>query len=318
MAYLAKKRINMAKKIRDTLIVLAIPSLLYLLFFIIEPANFGTSRALYIMLQQTFIPSILSCGLIFILTLGLYDFSVGAVLVLAAIIGADLGIHFGYAGLVLGCILTALLLEIINALAYTALKIPSIVVTLGLLMVYETLGNLYKGGGGIVLPDKLSIMGKAPYNMILGIVAIFIAFMIFNKTKFGIYIRAVGNSEMIAKNVGINVVKVKILGFVTCGFMIGIASIITVSYGGIMMPQTGMNTLMRIFTPLMGCFIGLALKKQINVILGIFIGEFILVIISIGLITMGIDVSFQQVVTGLFLIIVVGFTAYRQRDSVVK
>jgi ribose transport system permease protein len=308
----------MAKKIKNILIVLSIPIFVYLLFFIIRPNNFGTVKALYIMLQQTFIPTILACGLIFMLTLGLYDFSIGAILVLAALIGADLGIHFGYPGLILGCIFIAILLELINGLIYSILKIPSIVVTIGLLMVYETLGNLYKGGGGIVLADRLGAMGRAPYNIILGIFAIFVAFIIFNKTKFGIYIRAVGSSEIIAKNVGINLTKVKILGFIACGFMVGIASIITVSYGGIMMPKTGMSTLMRIFTPLMGCFIGLALSKLINVILGIFIGEFILVMISIGLITIGIDISFQQVITGLFLIILVGITAYNQKTSVVK
>ena len=307
----------MSKKFKNIIIVLLIPIFVYLIFFAIQPERFGTIQGIYIMFKQSFIPSILSWGLIYILTLGLYDFSIGSILVLASIIGADLGLKFGYFGLIFGCIVVAILLEGLNGIIFTTLKIPSLITTIGLLLIYETLGNLYKGGGGIVLSDKLHIFGRLPYNIILGIIAFIISFILFNNTRFGIYAKSVGSSEMISKSVGINVTKIKILGFLICGLFIGIASIITVSYGGIVMPQTGMNSLMRVFPPLMGCFFGIALKKQINIIIGIFIGEFTLTMISIGLITMGIDISFQQVVIGLFLIIIVSITAFNQRNIII-
>ncbi len=305
-------------KIKNSLIVIAIPVIVYLIFYLLQPSRFGSLQGIYIMLQQAFIPSILAWGLAFILTMGLYDFSIGGVLVLAAIIGADYGARFGFVGLIFGCLLIAIILELINCVAYIYLKIPSMIVTIGLLMIYETLGNLYKGGLGTILPYELGFLGRAPYNLLVGITTFIIAYLIYNNTRYGIQIKSIGSSEIIAKSMGVNINKMKIMGFLICGVFIGIASIVTVSYGGIIMPQIGMNSLLRIFTPLMGCFIGMALRKYCNMIIGIFVGELILVMILTGLITIGVDTTFQQVIMGTFLLIIAGITGKFQREEVVK
>ena len=308
----------MRTKIKNSLIVIAIPVVVYLIFYLFQPNRFGSLQGIYIMLQQAFIPSILAWGLAFILTMGLYDFSIGGVLVLAAIIGADYGARFGFVGLIFGCLLIAIILELINCVAYIYLKIPSMIVTIGLLMIYETLGNLYKGGLGTTLPYELGFFGRAPYNLLIGITTFIIAYLIYNTTRYGIQIKSIGSSEIIAKSMGVNINKMKIMGFLICGIFVGIASIVTVSYGGIIMPQIGMNSLLRIFTPLMGCFIGIALKKYCNMIIGIFVGELILVMILTGLITIGVDTTFQQVIMGTFLLIIAGITGKFQREEVVK
>lgn len=290
----------------------------YLILFLLTSGRFGSLQSIQLMLQQAFIPSMLAWGLCFLFTLGLYDFSIGAILVMACIIGADFSKAFGFAGLILGCIITAAIMGFINGFVYLKLRIPSIIVTIGLMMIYEILANLYKGGGGANLPDQYSALGIFPRNIIVGLITAFIAYILFKHTKLGIYIKAIGNSETISRNSGINVDRIKLVSFLITGFFIGIAAIMTVSYSGGVVPQTGMGTMSRVFTPLMGCFIGMALSKFCNIVVSIFVGEFILIMINTGMIAAGIDTSFQQIITGLFLIILVGVTSVNRKDEVIK
>jgi len=121
------------------------------------------------MFQQAFIPSIMAWGLYFILTLGLYDFSLGAIMVLAGILGGTAGLLWGYVVMIVVCIVVSMLLEFVNGIAYIKLKIPSMIVTVGLLMIYEVFGVLFNKGRGVSLPDHMLLFGKAPFNIIVGL-----------------------------------------------------------------------------------------------------------------------------------------------------
>jgi len=145
-----------------------------------------------------------------------------------------------------------------------------------------------------------------------------LAYFIYNNTRKGIHIRAIGKNELMAGNMGIKTEQTKVLGFVICGLFVGIASFLTLSYQSMMMPQMGMQSMLRIFTPLMGCFIGTAFKKYVNPIISILIGEFVLVMIVTGLMTNNVDATIQQVVTGAFLLLVVGVIMRQKIDAVVK
>jgi ribose transport system permease protein len=309
----------MKQRIKEIIYIISLPLSVYCIFFIIEPHRFGTLQTLYIMFQQAFIPSIVAWGLCFVMTLGLYDLSIGAIIILSSMVGTKVGLlfgpFFGFFGLILSCVCISVILELVNAVAYTALKIPSMIATIGLLMIYETVGNLI---GGASLPFEISMFGRAPYNIFAGIITFLLAYFLFNKTQVGVQIKAVGGSEIISENAGINVRKVKIIGFLLCGLFTGIASFLTISHGGLVMPSTRIESVTRLFPPLMGYFIGVALSKICNIIIGIFIGEMVIVMIITGMITMGVTTTLQQVITGLFLLIVVGVAKRGELEAIVK
>jgi len=312
--------VYMAKGIlRKILIVLILPCSVYALFYILQPNRFGSLQTLYIMFQQAFLPSISAWGLCFVMTLGLYDLSIGAIIIFSAIVGTNLaltiGSGLGYIGLFIGCLSTAVVLEFINATGYTVLKIPSMIVTIGLMILYETAANFM---GNAVLPYELSIFGRAPYNIFLGIMTLIIAYLLYNRTQIGMQIKAVGGSEIIAKNAGVNVQRVKMYGFLLCGVFLGIASFMSVSYGGVIIPSTRMSSILRLFPPLMGYFIGIALKKVCNIIIGVFVGEMVIIMVVTGMVTMGVPTTYQQVITGLFLLAVVGIAIRVKKAEVVK
>jgi ribose transport system permease protein len=117
---------------------------------------------------------------------------------------------------------------------------------------------------------------------------------------------------------GVNPAKIKFYGFLMCGFFVGFGAVSLCSFNGGMVAQIGMNSMMRVFTPMIGCFIGITLKKYCNVMVGIFIGQFILSMITLGLITLKVDVAVQNFLTGLFLIVLVALSAINKKNEVVK
>ena len=71
------------------------PLIVFLVFFICQPERFGTPAGIMIMLQQSVINSIIGFGLSLNLVIDTWDFSAGAQLVLAGLIGAYYSQYYG-------------------------------------------------------------------------------------------------------------------------------------------------------------------------------------------------------------------------------
>lgn len=108
------------------IIPIAMPVIVFLVFFICQPERFGTPTGIMIMLQQSVINSIIGFGLSLNLVIDTWDFSAGAQLVLAGLIGAYYSQYYGLAGLIVVTILVATLLGALTGLVYFVFKIPSI------------------------------------------------------------------------------------------------------------------------------------------------------------------------------------------------
>lgn len=249
--------------------------------------------------------------------MGLFDFSIGANIVLSAIIGILLSRTYGYLGFIVGAIAVGTIIGIINGFLYVNLRIPSIIVTIGLMIIYECIGALIAVGNVLTI-GKVDAFGKAPWNIILAVVAFLLADVFLHHTKIGTYTYAIGSNEKVAKNMGINVNKYKIIAFILCGFFAGIMSILTISYGSAITSSTNMASMARNFTPIMGCFFGLAFRKTMNPIIAMLMGEFIIAMILNGLIALGIPSTIQNVVIGSTLLIIVLLTMKVKKGIVVK
>ncbi|MCL2010262.1 MAG: ABC transporter permease [Synergistaceae bacterium] len=287
-------------------------------FMLLTPGNFGTPRHLYFYLQSSIIFSVGACGFYFIVVMGLFDFSIGANVVLSSIVGVILSRQYGYAGLLFGCIACGTAIGFLNGFLYIKLKIPSMIVTIGLLLIYESIASFAAQGQKQSLPPALQGFGRAPGNMILAFTAFMLAGLIIRYTKIGTYCYAIGSNEYVAKNMGINVNKYKLYGFMLLHFFVGIMAVLSVSYGTSMTAITGMGSMARNFTPLMGCFFGLAFKKYGSPIIAIVVGGFIIAIIFNGFIAMGAPTTIQNVVTGAALLAIVALTLKHEKGAIVK
>lgn len=288
------------------------------IFKILSPANFGTPTKLVSYLQTSLIYAVGGCGLYFICVMGLFDFSIGANIVLSSIIAVSLSAPFGYAGLLIAPIICGTLMGLLNGIVYIKLRIPSMIVTTGLALIYESIGVFATNGSEKILGKNLREFGSYPWNLILAVGAFFLCGFILKYTKVGTYTYAIGSNENTAKNMGVNVNKYKVIAFVLCGMFTGIMSILTISYGTSMTSASNMSSMSRNFTPLMGTFFGLALKKYGHPIIAIVVGEFIISLIFNGFVCLGAPTTVQNIVTGAALLMIVCLSIKPVKGEVVK
>jgi ribose transport system permease protein len=289
-------------------------------FKIITPHNFGSPKNLLSYFEASLMVAVGATGFYFVMVMGMFDFSIGANIMLSAIVGTVLASRFnlGYFGLVAGCIVTGALVGLLNGTFYVKLRIPSMIVTTGLALIYESIASYIAGGQSATLPSNLRAFGSMPGNLILAVVAFGVSYLLLNYTRIGTYTYAIGSNEFVAKNMGINVNKYKVLAFMISGAFFGVEAILTISYGSSMVAETGMASMSRNFFPTMGCFFGLALKKYGIPIPAIIIGEFFINIIYYGFVALGAPTAIQDVIVGLALLIIVTLTTKVTKGEIVK
>ena len=315
---------NMSKKklsstIKGYLILCLMIFVSWLVFKLLTPDNFGTMDNMLSYFQASLIASAGAVGFYLVIVMGMFDFSIGAAIILASILGCKLaGMGYGYLGLLGGCLLTGAVVGACNGFFYIKLRIPSMIITTGLALIYESLANMIAGGAAQTLPADLRLFGQMPGNLILALLTFFAAYAILNYTKIGTYTYAIGSNEFIAKNMGINGDRYKFLAFLISGIFFGIMSVLTISYGSSMVAVTGMASMSRNFIPTMGCFFGLAFKKYGIPIQAIVLGEFMINIIFYGFVALGAPTAIQDVITGFALLIIVALTTKTVRSAIVK
>ena len=311
---------NLSGATKGYIVLISLVVLSWLIFKILTPDNFGSPENLLAYFQASLIATVGAIGFYFVMDMGLFDFSIGANIILSAVVGCQLATTFelGYFGLVIGCVITGALVGLCNGFFYVRLRIPSMIVTAGLALIYESLANYMAGGVGQTLPSDMRGLGQMPGNIILAVLCFVIAYLMLNYTKFGTYTYAIGSDEFVAKNMGINVDRYKVYAFILSGAFFGAMAILTISYGSSIVAVTGMQSMSRNFIPTMGCFFGLAFMRYGIPLQAIILGEFIVNIIFFGFISLGAPTAIQDMISGLALLIIITLTTKVNKGEIVK
>lgn len=299
----------MNKVMTNAMKTLLLPVAVYLVFLIPNPSRFGSFDCLFTIFNQSIIPTVLGYAVCFGWISGVFDFTIGSRVIIAALIGGNLSLQFGLPGLIVGTIFISIVIGIVTGAINWVLRIPSLVVTLGLTMIYEILGQQVSGKQHLyVLTSEASILGSPPYSIIVLGVSLVLFFIIFHYTKFSYQARAVGSDEEIAKNMGIKVQWIKFLTFVVGGLFLGLGAILQISVSGSISSQVNLTSAVLLFKPLMGVMVALALLPICNLAIGILVGEFTINVIFVGLIASGLSDTYQNVLLGIFMLIVMLFS----------
>ena len=289
----------------NTLKVIMLPVIVYLIFLVICFERFSNWNCIYTIFIQTIIPTITAYAIAYGNICGVFDFTIGSRLVISGVIGGLLAAQYGFAGMILGAIISAIVVGVITGVLNWWLKIPSLVLTMGLAMVFEIVGSKLAGHYGFVqIDNKYAIFGSSPNIVIIFLLSAVLFYFIFNHTVFSFHMRAVGSNEVVAKNSGIKTDLVKCKSFVYGSVFIGIAAILTLSQSGSVGAQTSLGSVTIMFKPLISVLLALVLQRICDLTVGIFIAQFTLNIIIIGLIAVGLPDTFQNVVLGFFLLVV--------------
>lgn len=188
----------------------------------IKPAN------LLNILRNISMTGIIAFGMTFVIIAGEIDLSVGSTVALSGVITAltagkfaDAGIMPMESAVIVGmifAILISILIGIFNGFLLTKFKMPSFIITLGMLnLVYGIAAVISSGFPVTTLPSWFSWFGAGwlfkviPVPAILLIIVFIISFTVLKYTKFGRAVYATGGNPEASRLSGINVKKVKII-----------------------------------------------------------------------------------------------------------
>jgi ribose transport system permease protein len=290
---------------------IAAPVLVYLFFRVLTLSlgiqGYGTGADLRIMLMNMVYSGLIALAMSYNLTSGRFDFSVGAVMIFSSILGCTLTVQWGLSpALMLGLLVAiGLVLGLVSGVIYTTLKLPPMVVSLGVAMIYEAFSFLLNGGNGVKILTRpnLMIFNRLPYNLILlGVVLVLLVYLL-NFTKFGYNAKSLQSGQKNAVEVGVNERRNAIACYALAGALMGCAGSVYMSQYGMMAPKMGLGSSSVFVSAFLPLFIGGALAKYSDRNIGIIMGAFIQACISSGMIKLGFSTSLQTVVNGLIVLV---------------
>lgn len=300
---------------------------LVLFFTLVNPSFFSVRNFARIAIAST--PALMiGIGVTFIILMGSIDLSMeGAVAVCAvlfALIFAALGgslASWGWvaipATLAIGAVFGA-----VTGLVHIKLKIPSFMASLSMGFVGIGLSLLITGGDRILVEDPLfrSLLtyrlGGFPLMVYVAVLALLVAAFIQGHTRIGRNFYAVGGGEELAHASGLNVSRVRVIGFLIAGVFYAIGAMLAVAQLGIAETVTGRNLMfVSITSVVVG---GTALWGGIGGVWNTLVGVLIVNVIGNGMVVIGLPTYVQNGVLGVLVIAAVFLSTDRRTLSFVK
>lgn len=242
------------------------------------------------------------------------DLSVGGVVSLSAIIAGNLmaGSDAGIAPAVVACIATGALFGLFNGFGVTFLRIPPLVMTLGMLGVLQGLLVVIRQGipSGRAAPGLSDFVTQPFLFGLPGIIwlwaaiGVFMAFLL-RRTVFGYRIFAIGSNEHAAYMAGVPVRVMRISLFVLSGVFAAITGICLLGYSGSSFANVGEQYMLPSIIAVV--FGGTPLSGGKGGYTGTMAGAVLLVILQSILTTINIDDAGRQMVFGATLLVLMLF-----------
>ncbi|MCP1110354.1 ABC transporter permease [Ohessyouella blattaphilus] len=301
----------------STLILLV----LVVVFFSVMTDSFLAVKNGINILRQVSVLSILVVGMTFVIISGGMDLSVGSMLGLSGVVCAKLITEAGISPVlsILLTLLIAALVGTITGILIVKLKVPSIVITLGMMTVIRGLAYIISNGYPIYdIPDEVIYLGQGyvgvvPVPVIVMIVIVFFANFMLNRSYVGRYLYAIGGNEEAARLGGVAVKKIEVALYTISAFLAGVAGIILMARISSGAPASG--TGMEMDTVTAAVIGGVSINGGKGKIIEAFIGAVIIGVLSNGLTIMNIGEYYQQVVKGIVLILAVAFDTLSNKKA---
>ncbi len=283
--------------------------LVAVIFGIATKGNLFTSTNLMNLFNQSVPTIIAGLGMLFVAAMGSTDITCGVIVALVGCYGLMVSTNVSPilmipVSLLIG-LASGLLLGYINAKR----KVSSFMASLAMLMAYRAVVNLVLSNTSFYLPDSLAFIDSLAFKIISVIVMIAIIVYIFHYTRFGVYVKDIGENEVAVQHTGVNVDMIKIAAFAVSGLMAAFAGIYMVARLGGTNNTIGTGFEMKV---MMALFIaGVPVQGGVgSKVYKLILGAVIINMLENGLVLCGTSGAVTQLVRGLVLLAAVALTAY--------
>ncbi|EEH99008.1 galactose/methyl galactoside ABC transporter permease MglC [Clostridium tertium] len=302
-----------------------------IVFFVIKEPGFLSLKNFTNILSQASTRGILALGVAGLIVLQGTDLSAGRILGFTAIISASLLQSTTYAArmypdlpalpLILPMLLAIVIGGIfgaINGFGVAKLKVHAFIITLGTQLIAYGASCLYidrppLGAQPVANLDerytrfvngylKLGSV-EIPYLVFYLAIVAAIMWFVWNKTKLGKNMFAIGGNPEAAAVSGVNLVKNIMIIFVISGVLYGLAGFLEAARAGSTTTSTGFNYELDAIS---ACVVGgVSFTGGIGTIPGVLIGTVLLQVINYGLNFIGVNAYWQYIIRGLIIIVAV-------------
>lgn len=288
---------------------------LFVIFTFASPV-FLTVENLLNVVRQVSILGILSVGMTMVIISGEFDLSVGSTYGLAAMLAGLLMTSYGLPIWlsVIVALLAGAAIGSLNGVFSTYVRVPSLIVTLGMLNAVRGTALLLTGGLPITLSyrsvadprlDSFTFLGRGeifriPAMTIWFVLVAIFGFLFYHKTLIGFRMKAVGGNPDASRVSGINNNSVKIISFVILGILSAFGGIVSMAFLNNVQGTMGQDLVLDVIAAtIIG---GTSLKGGEGTIGGTIIGVLIMGVLRNGLVLLGISPYLQMVFIGLVII----------------
>ncbi|WP_346708217.1 ABC transporter permease [Massilistercora timonensis] len=301
------------------IILLVVLAALVLLMTVASPYFFSWKNCRNI-LNQSAIYLVLSVGMTFVLCAGQIDLSVGSIIGFAGVCMGMLyhtGLPAGAA--ILAGLLIALGIGLVNGALVAYGKINSFIVTLSMMTILRgfvlimTNSSSVFGFGSVFTFIGSGSVGPVNMPILLSLVIAAAGAMTLHKTKFGNYCLFLGSNEIALHRSGVNVKKYKLIIFAVCGLCAGVAGLIVTSRLNSAEPLAGQGYEMdAIAAAILG---GTSMRGGKGSLIGTIIACLILNVLKNGLTLLAISSHYQEILTGIILLLSVLISESKERKK---
>ncbi|GAB2453052.1 ribose transport system permease protein [Conyzicola lurida] len=298
---------------RSNIIYIAFVVVFILFAIMLGNDGFLSTNNMLNIVRQTATISIMAVAMTFVIAAAEIDLSVGSIAGLASVVTAMATMEFGLVPGILAGLLAGAVIGAINGGLVALLKIPSFLVTLGMLGLAAGLAQWITASAPQPITDRLYVMifgggdfGPVPGLLVWTVVAVVLGWVVMNRTAFGRKVLATGGNPTAAAYTGINTARTKFTVLLMSGVAAAVAGML---YAGRLESgrfQWGQgDELTVIAAVILG---GTSLFGGRGAIIGTLFGSLFMGLINNGLILAGLDVAQQQVVRGAIIIAAVALS----------
>jgi len=271
--------------------------------------------------QQVAVVAIAAFGMTWVILLGEIDLSVGSIIAVAGMVGAQsLALGTGFPAALLITIIAGAILGAVNGLLTARLLLPSFIVTVATMSIYRGLVSLPTGGAPLMISDpNWQAKGASHFLGVPLIIWILLVLFLANHialsmTVFGRETYLTGGNREAALYSGIRVNRIKIIIFTLSGVMSAIAGILLSSRLYSAQTNAGLSyELDAIAAAVLG---GTSLSGGVGTMPGTLIGALIIGVLNNGMNMLSVPYFYQLIVKGVVIIIAVWLDvrAKRRKD----
>ncbi len=285
--------------------------------------KFFNAQSLAQLSKDTSFIAVMAIGMTFVIIAGQIDLSIGSAYALSSVLAALLLNRFGpdgagsgspVTGTLLGaavCLAVGTLCGLLNGGMVTSLRVHPFIITLGTMAIFRGIAFVATQGQSVgSFPAPLrdwvgwrTTSGLSLVPLVVTVMVVVAGGIYLSRFGGGRRIYAVGGNELASRFSGIRVGRVKLWVFVVSGLTAGIAALLNLGYYGAASSGDGQGYELNVIAAaVVG---GASLTGGRGSALGALLGALIIQMITSGIVILGIDQNYSQIIIGSVVVVAV-------------